>query len=103
MADRQRIRLACWLHQIWQQLSRAIHWTRIRVGACWLAVGKAFNSAASACQLAHQHGWLLCFQGFRLKMLRCSGRSGRHDHPVCELPIEPVAPQELTSVTGTRN
>jgi len=93
MPDRQRIRLACWLHQIWQQLTGRFteleyEWELLR--RRWERVQQTHRR----CQLAHQHGWLLCLPGLQAELL--DALAGLADMiSSLRTAYQPVAPQEL--------
>ncbi|MFO0815328.1 MAG: hypothetical protein U0796_19100 [Gemmatales bacterium] len=67
MHDRQRIRLAYWLHQIWQKCvirfdELDYEWSQLTKG--WGRVQQAYRR----CQLAQEHGWLLCLPGLQTEL-----------------------------------
>lgn len=95
MPDRHRIRLACWLHQIWQQLQGRFaeleyDWELLR--RRWERVQQTYRR----CRMAHQHGWLLCLPGLQAEMfvalssladMICSLRTAYQPPPMQELTL----------------
>lgn len=68
MHDRHRIRLACWLHQIWQQFigrfaEPAYEWEQLT--RRWERVQHTYRR----CRLASSHGLLLCLPILKAEML----------------------------------
>jgi len=94
MPDRQRIRLACWLHQIWQQDPGRFalldyEWNQFRRG--WERVQQAYRR----CQLAQEHGWLLCLPGLQAELL--AALSGLSEVIfLLRTAYQPAVEQELT-------
>jgi hypothetical protein len=67
MPDRTRIRLAFWLHHIWQQYSEGFdeleyEWSQLR--RRWQRLQQAYRR----CQLAQEYGWLLCLPGLQAEL-----------------------------------
>ncbi|MFO0814077.1 MAG: hypothetical protein U0796_12700 [Gemmatales bacterium] len=68
MPDRQHIRLARWLHQIWQdwlgrRTGQDYEWSQLKRG--WERVLETYRR----CQLAQEHGLFLCLPGLRADLL----------------------------------
>ena len=69
MPDRQRIRLAAWLQQLWQQQSRTLPEVSYEWGLL-VSRWESLQLALYRCQLANKHGLMLCQPGLKEELQR---------------------------------